>query len=283
MSQSQDHGVEAAATRLLDAARTLIPCDPVRGLLPDSTAATGYAVQTLLTRAAEEAGRRVVGRKIGLTSVAVQTQLGVDQPDFGVLFADAEVPDGGVAPADRLLQPKVEAEIAFVLGADLADDDLDEETVRRATRHVVPALEIVDSRIAGWDITFVDTVADNASGAMYVLGGRPTPLSEVDLPGVRMEMRDGAGELLSRGTGADCLGDPVLAVLWLARTCRGLGVPLRAGEVILSGALGPMVSISAGGSYTATLSSLGSVSVAVKPVVDPAAGPAVVRTVGLPR
>jgi 2-keto-4-pentenoate hydratase len=191
----------------------------------------------------------------------VRAQLGVDQPDFGVLFDDMAVAHGGVIGPQRLLQPKVEAEIAFVLGADLDGADLDEDGVRAATDHVVAALEIVDSRIADWDITFADTVADNASSGLFVLGGQTHPLAGLDLTEVRMELLDAVGTLVSEGTGAACMGDPVSAVLWLARTCRDLGAPLRAGEVVLSGALGPMVDAPAGSEFTASLSGLGTVSV----------------------
>jgi 2-keto-4-pentenoate hydratase len=256
-----DDGIDQAAQRLLHAARTRTPCAPVRDVLPDGSAATGYAVQHILTRAALADGRRIVGRKVGLTSPAVQRQLGVDQPDFGVLFDDMAVADGGVVDSGLLLQPKVEAEIAFVLGTDLDGPDLDEAAVRAATEHVVAALEIVDSRIANWDITFVDTVADNASSGRYVLGPTRIPLNDLDLTEVRMDLAEPNAGTLSRGSGADCLGDPVAAVLWLAQTCRDLGAPLRAGEVVLSGALGPMVSVVPGAVYTATLSGLGSVSV----------------------
>ncbi|WP_181780685.1 2-keto-4-pentenoate hydratase [Pseudonocardia pini] len=274
----EDPGVRQAADRLLAAARTRTPCAPVRDVLPDGTAETAYAVQNILTADALAAGRRIVGRKVGLTSPAVQQQLGVDQPDFGVLFADTAVPDGGVADSAALLQPKVEAEIAFVLSADLDAPDLDAAAVRAATEHVVAALEIVDSRIAGWDITFADTVADNASSAMYVLGPRQVPLAGLDLTEVRMELVDAVGDIVSSGTGAACLGDPVTAVLWLARTCRDLGSPLRAGEVVLSGALGPMVPAAAGARYTATLSTLGSVSVAFS---DPGTATTDRRSVGV--
>lgn len=162
-----------------------------------------------------------------------------------------------------LLQPKIEAEVAFVLSDDLDAADLDAEAVRAGTEYLVAALETVDSRIEGWNITFVDTVADNASSAMYVLGPLRTSLDGLDLTQVQMSLVDGSGRTMSEGTGAACLDDPVEAVLWLARVCRDLGSPLRAGEVVLSGALGPMVPVAAGGRYTATLSTLGAVSVAV--------------------
>lgn len=254
--------VRAAADRLILAADTRAPCPPVRDVLPEVSVPVGYAVQSLLTRARLERGRHVVGRKIGLTSPAVQAQLGVDQPDFGVLFDDMGC--GQDAPIDlgRLLQPRIEAEIAFVLGADLADGDLDEDAARRAVAEVRPAFEIVDSRIADWDITIVDTVADNASSGLYVLGEPRRPLGDRDLRAVEMTVTDEHGATVSSGTGAACLGDPITALTWLARTTRDLGEPLRAGEVVLSGALGPMVPVRPGATYAATLSGVGSVRAA---------------------
>ncbi|MFI1112702.1 2-keto-4-pentenoate hydratase [Streptomyces physcomitrii] len=261
VSHQPPDGVVKAAEQLSCAAREMMPCAPVRTLLPDGSAETAYAVQSLLTQQRLRAGRRIRGRKIGLTSPAVQAQLGVDQPDFGVLFDDMEVADGAVVETGRLLQPRIEAEIALVLGADLDGAGLDRAVVRGAVDRVVPALEIVDSRIAHWDITFADTVADNASSGMYVLGGTGHPLDGIDLRAVAMTMVDAGGRTVSSGTGADCLGDPLHALLWLARTCRDLGAPLRAGETVLSGALGPMVAVTPGSAYTATLSGLGEVAV----------------------
>ena len=251
--------VRTAADRLLDAARSGTPCDPVRALLPDTTVATGYAVQSVLTAAHLEAGRTVAGRKIGLTSPAVQAQLGVDQPDFGVLYADRAGTQDVPIDIGRLLQPRIEAEIAFVLGADLDHDDIDTATARAAVAQVVPALEIVDSRVAGWDITIVDTVADNASSGLYVLGDDRHELGDRDLREVAMTLTGTDGEVLSSGTGAACLGDPVAALVWLARVSREYGSPLRAGEVVLSGALGPMTPVAPGSSFTATLTGLGEV------------------------
>jgi 2-keto-4-pentenoate hydratase len=250
-----------AAARLIEAARTLVPCPPVRDLLPDQSAHTAYAVQSVLTRHRLASGQRIVGRKIGLTNPAVQAQLGVHQPDFGVLFDDMRVESDGTVNTARLIQPRIEAEIAFVLGADLDVPDLDAATAHRAVEWVVPALEIVDSRIARWDITFADTVADNASSGMFVLGGNGLPSSGRDLREVEMRMTDGHGRIVSRGTGADCLGDPLRALVWLGRTCQDLGSPLRAGEIVMSGALGPMVAVSPGSAYTATLTGLGTVTV----------------------
>jgi 2-keto-4-pentenoate hydratase len=251
-----------AARRLQQAARDRVPCAPIRELLaaddPDSQVAFGYAVQSLLTAAATASGRRAVGRKIGLTSAAVQKQLGVDRPDFGVLFADmARYEDQPIAVAD-LLQPKIEAEVAFRLGADLDHPDLTLDQVRAAVDTAVAALEIVDSRIAGWNIRLVDTIADNASSGLYVIGSDPRPLDELDLPAMTMTMTAG-GEVVSTGRGAACLGDPCAALLWLARTARDFGVPLRAGDLVLSGALGPMVPVTANTTYAATIEGLGNV------------------------
>lgn len=251
--------VAAAAGRLRQAADTGIPCAPVRDVLPMSLAA-GYAVQQVLTAEACAAGRIVVGRKIGLTNPKVQAQLGVDQPDIGVLFQDMAVADGGTVDVVRLMQPRIEAEVAMVLGADLDGSDLGPERVRAAVDRVVASLEIVDSRIAEWDIRLVDTVADNASSGMFVLGRAEVPLVDLDLREVAMTMRE-HGQEVSAGTGADCLGDPLAALTWLATAARDLGQPLRAGDVVLSGALGPMVPVRPGATYTADVTALGSVTV----------------------
>ncbi|MYW01025.1 fumarylacetoacetate hydrolase family protein [Streptomyces sp. SID3343] len=252
--------VAQAAQRLLRAATDRVPCSPVRDLIGSDDVEAAYAVQKLLTARRLEAGGRVTGRKIGLTSPAVQRQLGVDQPDFGVLFADMSVPDGGSVPVAELLQPRIEAEIAFVLGADLATGPLDDAQVRAAVAHAVPALEIVDSRIRDWDITFGDTVADNGSSARYVLGTSAKPLAEFEPVEAVMTMKL-HGETVSGGTGAACLGNPLTALAWLARTALAVGDPLRAGQIVLSGALGPMVPAAAGDEFTADIPELGSVSV----------------------
>jgi 2-keto-4-pentenoate hydratase len=254
------NAVDEAAERLRVAAATRTPCAPVRDLIGPDDVVTAYAVQAEVTGGRIAAGARVVGRKIGLTSKAVQDQLGVDQPDLGVLFADMEHEAGGVVPLAGLLQPKVEAEVAFVIGEDLAGGDLSLSQVAAAVDHVVAALEICDSRIADWDITFGDTVADNASAGAYVLGTERRTLAEVAPREVTMSMTV-TGQEDSTGTGAACLGDPLLALQWLARQARELGDPLRAGQIVLSGALGPMRPVSPGAQVHAVISGLGEVSV----------------------
>jgi 2-keto-4-pentenoate hydratase len=261
--ESSDAVTEVAAV-LAEAARTGVPCPPVRSLLPEGNVEAAYAVQRQYVENGLAAGRRLVGRKVGLTSPAVQRQLGVDQPDFGALFADMAVPEGQPIPAGRLLQPKVEAEVALVLGADLPHRDPTVADLLRATAFALPALEIVDSRIADWDITLVDTVADNASSGLFVLGGAPVPLTAVDLRAVRMSLTR-AGEQVSTGSGADCLDGPLNAAVWLASTLAATGDPLRAGDIVLTGALGPMVAAAPGDSFEARISGLGSVRVAFAP------------------
>lgn len=252
--------VESAAARLHQATESGTPCDPVRDLLGTSTdIEAAYAVQSINTQTAVAAGRRICGRKIGLTSIAVQQQLGVDQPDYGVLYADMEIGDGGVADSTRLLQPRAEAEVALVLERDL---DLGEHSftdIVRSVAFALPAIEIVDSRVAGWDITLVDTIADNASCGLYVVGGRPVRLDRVDLRALTMTMSINDDEV-SSGSGAACLGHPLQAARWLADVLCAHGTPLRAGDVVMTGALGPMKPIVAGDRICADLGDLGSVS-----------------------
>lgn len=219
-----------------------------------------YAVAEVNTRARlAQPGRRIVGFKIGLTSEAVQRQLGVDQPDFGLLFDDMEYLDGDTLPMAQLIQPKVEAEVAFIVGDDLVGEAPSWGEFLTALAYALPALEIVDSVIQDWKITLVDTVADNASSALYVLGRQPVALGAMDLGAVGMHMSVD-GTVASVGAGAACLGHPLRAAYWLARTMAGRGQPLRAGQVILSGALGPMVPLTAGQQVRAQIGALGSVA-----------------------
>lgn len=266
-ARASDAGVAEAIERLERAAIAGEPCAPVRDLLGVADLNAAYAVQRGVADRRAAAGARVVGRKIGLTSPAVQKQLGVDQPDFGVLFDDMQVLDGQAVPVGTLLQPRVEAEVAFVLGADLTGEGLDLETVRAGVDHAVAAIEIVDSRIAAWDIRITDTIADNGSSGLFVLGEQKVSLEDFEPVEVTMQMHaDGA--VVSEGNGAACLGDPLAALLWLARTAQELGDPLLAGQVILSGALGPMHSVTGATSVVAEISSLGTVSVSF--TADPA-------------
>jgi 2-keto-4-pentenoate hydratase len=250
--------IPIAADRLKQAALTGVPCAPVRDLLGDNDLDMAYAVQARVAESRTLAGHRVVGRKIGLTSPSVQKQFGVFQPDFGVLFSDMMYASGEPVPLDRFLQPRVEAEVAFVLGRPLKNPDSTVADVLRATEFVLAAIEIVDSRVEGWDIRITDTVADNASSGAVVLGTTPYALTGLDLSEVAM-LLEHEGEKVSSGTGADCMGSPVTAVAWLAREVARRGRPLAEGEIILSGALGPVVPVDAPGSYRARLDGMGSV------------------------
>lgn len=234
--------------------------EPIHARIGAGDLDRAYIVQNINVQRREAAGGRVVGCKIGLTSVAVQKQLGVDQPDFGVLLDDMAVPDGGEVPLGKLIQPKAEAEVAFVLGRDLTDDHITAADMIRAVEFALPAIEIVDSRIADWRISIVDTIADNASSALYVLGSSPRRLEALDVVGCQMTFQ-ADGQDVSSGSGHACLGSPISAALWLARTMARMGRPLKAGDTILSGALGPMVRVEWGRRMEAHISGLGSVRV----------------------
>lgn len=232
---------------------------PLRDGLDPGDSIGAYAVQGINTRFWQAQGRRIVGHKAGLTSQAVQRQLGVDQPDFGVLFEDMRVADKGTLDPARCLQPRAEAEIAFVLKADLPAIDTTPAQVAAAVASVHAAVEIVDSRIADWNITLADTVADNGSSAFFVLAEAGRPLAGLDLANVTMEMFIG-GAKVSTGIGSAVLGDPLNAAAWLARTLAERGAPLKAGEVLLSGALGPMVALRPGDQVHAVIQGIGECS-----------------------
>lgn len=255
-----DSIIQALADRLDAAGRGRAAVPPIKAEITGGPSGA-YAIQEVNTRRRLAEGRRLVGRKIGLTSPAVQRQLGVDQPDYGMLFDDMAVSDGWDVAADRLIQPKVEAEIAFVLCRDLTDERLTVADLLRAVDFALPAIEIVDSRIADWKISFLDTVADNASSGLYVLGTTPRLLKDVDLRDAKMVMTEG-GRQVSAGVGSACLGHPLNATLWLAQTMAQLGRPLLAGDTILSGALGPMVTVERGRCYEAAIEGLGTVRAA---------------------
>lgn len=260
--------IEQAAQRLWHAHATAQPCAPVRDLIDAADVESAYAVQRLNTERWMAQGRRPVGRKIGLTSPAVQQQLGVNQPDFGVLFADMCVADGAPIDISQVLQPKVEAEIALVIERALPHARHTVADIINATAYALPALEIVGSRVANWDIRLADTIADNASSGLFVLGSRPVRLADVDILncGMLMERR---GDQVSSGMGLACLGNPLNAAVWLADTMAALGQPLQPGDIIMTGALGPMVAASAGDAFEARIEGLGRVGALFQPSRQP--------------
>lgn len=249
---------DIAARKLRDA-YSGVPIEPMRGTLGPMDADAAYTIQAINTRFWLSQQRRIVGRKVGLTSKAVQQQLGVDRPDFGVLFEDMQVANGGTLDPALAIQPKAEAEIAFVLGADLADPAVTAEAVAAAVASVHAAIEVVDSRIADWKITFADTVADNGSSAFFLLSDTGLPLAGLDLEGAVMEMQVN-GATASTGVGAAALGNPINAATWLAQTLAGRGEPLKKGDILLAGALGPMVALTPGDHVVATISGIGTCS-----------------------
>ena len=252
--------VKDAAAQLRDAAESAAPCPPIRDLLGTETNIdVGYAVQEVNTTLAVESGRRVSGRKIGITSKAVMEQVGVDQPDFGTLFVDMEYGDGVPIEPGRLMQPRAEGEVALVLEHDLDHGEHGFNDIIAATAYALPSIEIVDSRIADWNIRIVDTVGDNASCGLYILGSRPVLLRDIDLRTVPMRM-DIDGETVSTGEGAACLGNPLHAARWLADVMSQRGTPLRAGDVVMTGALGPMKPLAAGSSVLCDFGPLGTVT-----------------------
>jgi len=251
--------ITAAVDRLDSAAISRTACEPVRDLLGHDNIPAAYLVQTQLLERRTRRGAVRVGRKIGLTATTVQAQLGVDQPDFGVLLDDMAVADNGVVPSGRLVQPKVEGEIAFLLSDDI-EGKITYESARAAVAGMYAAIEIVDSRIRDWDITIIDTVADNASSGLFVLGDHLVGLDVLEPAEAQMSLAVN-GVVVSTGTGTACMGDPLTSLVWLARTANRLGAPLRKGEVVLSGALGPMVPVESGDRVDVAIETLGTTRV----------------------
>lgn len=260
--------IEEIAEVIWQAEQQRIPHAPVRDYIealadstnPSDILKVAYAIQNINTNRRQSAGERLIGRKVGLTSIAVQKQLGVDTPDFGMLFASMAVGHGEVISNTRLLQPKIEAEIAFVLQRDLTHESHTVADIISATAYALPALEVVGSRIENWDIRLADTVADNASSSLFVLGSRPVKLSKLDLIDCNMVMTTGQGEAVSTGVGSACLGNPINAAIWLANMMVKMGSPLKAGDVLMTGALGPMVAVKPGDIFNAHIDGLGSVT-----------------------
>ena len=234
--------------------------DPLSSRHPDITIEDAYAIQQRLIARRLGAGERVVGKKIGVTSQAVMNMLGVFQPDFGILLDGMVYNEGQPIEARTLIQPKAEGEIAFILKKDLMGPGVTAADVMAATEGVMACFEIVDSRIRDWKIQIQDTVADNASCGVFVLGDRLVDPRDVDLATCGMVLEKN-GEIVATGAGAAALGHPANAVAWLANTLGRLGMGLKAGEVVLSGSLGIMVPVQAGDSLRVTIGGIGSCSV----------------------
>lgn len=263
MSNQVIHRVQRVYELLKQAEEAKKSIAPITELYPDLTIDEAYQAQLQMIGEKVEAGRKIVGKKIGLTSVAMQQLLGVDQPDYGHLLDSMEVSHQGTIQLDDLFQPKVEGEIAFILNKDLTGPNVTVEDVLAATEYIAPALEIVDSRITDWKITLADTVADNASSGMFVIGEERYTVSDIDLPSIEMKLFKN-GELVNTGYGSDVLGHPATCVAWLANKLSEYNVSLKAGEVILSGALSAAVVAEKGDRFTAGFSHIGKVEVSFK-------------------
>ncbi|THE10422.1 2-keto-4-pentenoate hydratase [Bacillus timonensis] len=252
--------IEQFSMKLAEAESTRIGIEAPTSVDAELTVKDAYYIQleNIKKRVAE--GQKIVGKKIGLTSLAMQNLLGVDEPDYGHLLDSMVVENGGKISIEKVLQPKVEGEIAFILKKDLRGPNVTTLDVLQATEYIVPALEIVDSRVKDWKIKLADTVADNASSGFYVLGGKPTKIEDIDLELIGMTLSKN-GDLVNTGVGAAALGNPANCVAWLANKLSEFDIPLRAGEVILSGALSAAIEAHEGDSFTARFAHIGQVSV----------------------
>jgi 2-oxopent-4-enoate/cis-2-oxohex-4-enoate hydratase len=245
---------------LYEALVSRVPVAPLTERGEDFSIEDAYRVQERLVSRRIDAGERIVGKKVGATSKAVQTMLDVHQPDFGMLLDGMLFGDGDAIPMDTLIQPKAEGEIAFFLRHDLMGPGLTVADVLRATEGVMPCMEVVDSRVKDWKIRIQDTVADNASCGVLVLGDRLVDPRRVDLATCGLVVEKN-GDVAVTGAGAAVLGHPANGVAWLANTLGRLGIPLKAGEIILSGAMAPLVPIAAGDNLRITVGGIGGCTV----------------------
>jgi 2-oxopent-4-enoate hydratase len=257
ITQEQVHNL---AHELMDAEANFAAVAPITDRIPDFTVEDAYQVQKAVLEHRLGEGRTIIGKKVGLTSKAMQKALGVDEPDYGMLLDGVLIEDGAEYAANQLLQPRIEGEIAFLLKADLRGTNITPEQVLEATECVFPSLEVIDSRIKDWKIKLPDTIADNASSARVVTGTNRVPVQGLDLANVEMVFEKN-GEEIGRATGEAVLGNPANAVAWLANTLNRLGSSINAGDIVMPGALTAMTPVQAGDTIKATFSGLGSVSV----------------------
>ena len=253
--------IESLGDELYEALRSRVTVQPITDRFDDITVDDAYHISLrMLNRRLEADGEIVVGKKIGVTSAPVQEMLGVFQPDFGFLTDAMHYSDGADIPiAGNLIAPRAEGEIAFRLKKDLVGPGVTEQDVLDATETIMPCFEIVDSRIDDWKIKIQDTVADNASCGVYTLGSNEVDPREVDLPNLKMNVFKN-GELHSEGYGSAVQGNPLTAVAWLANTLGEFGIPFKAGEVILSGSLVPLIPVVAGDEMHLELEGVGTAS-----------------------
>lgn len=258
-----DSQIESLGDELFAALRDKRTVEPLTGRYADITVEDAYRISLQMLKRREAAGEHVIGKKIGVTSKPVQDMLGVFQPDFGFLTDSMRFDDGATIDLERtgLIHPRAEAEIAFMLKDDLQGPGVTRDDVLAATDWVAPCFEIVDSRIKDWKIKIQDTVADNASCGVFVIGDQHTDPRTLDLAAVRMEMLKN-GEPCGEGLGSAVQGHPAEAVAWLANTLGRFGIPFRKGELILSGALAPLVPAASGDRFEMRIERMGGCSIA---------------------
>lgn len=260
---NQNTSIDQAAERLWNAEQNKVFCNPIRELIDANDIKSAYEIQSIITQKKLDNGEIISGFKVGLTSEAVQKQLGVDQPDFGVLWQSKEIKNHGTIRIDELMQPKAEAEIAFVLSQDIqvlpSDND---DFLTNYVSYIAPSIELVGSRIKNWDIRIADTVADNASASHFILGDPIQDVLTFDFTGCKMQLKKN-NVLCSEGQGAACMGNPIDAALWLIKTFLDNNVNIKKGSVILSGALGPMVACEVGDQFEAQIEGMSSVSFSI--------------------
>jgi 2-keto-4-pentenoate hydratase len=256
----EESRIQTLAEMLVAAEQTRKPIAPLTETDPRITIDEAYQIQLRVMAMKKSTGQVVVGKKIGLTSLAMQTMLGVKEPDYGHVLNGMVVMEAEKIPAAELISPRVEGELAFVLKDDLRGPGVTLTDVIRGSEGVIPSLEIIDSRIKDWKIKLADTVADNASSARIVLGGIVTPLQSLDLRTVGMVLEKN-GEVAATAAGAAVLGHPAQAVAWLANKLSAYGIYLRKGEVILSGSLTSAIPVTAGDFIRADFGPLGDVKI----------------------
>lgn len=254
---------EQLSKMLYDAMKTRIPMDKISEMDPAATAEDAYDIQLRNVKRYLGDGEVISGKKIGLTSKPMQELFGIDEPDYGHLYASTEVPNGGTIDLNALNKPKVEGEIAFVLENDLAGPGVTVEDVYKATGYVCASIEIVDTRFIDWKIKLADTISDNGSSVLYLLGDKKLKLDGLSLPEIEMTLYKN-GEIINKGTGADVLGNPAVAVAWLANKLHEFDVQLNKGDVILSGAITAAPEAFSGDVFECVFSDMGSVKVQFK-------------------
>jgi len=249
---------ERLAADLAEAELSRVPLSPLTAAHPDVDVVDAYEIQLINIRQRLARGARIVGHKVGLSSAAMQTMMGVDEPDYGHLLADMEVFEDVPVPAGRYLHPRVEVEVGFVLADDLPGAGCTEDDVLAATAAYAPAIELIDTRIRDWKIALCDTIADNASSAGFVLGGQRVSPGDIDIQNIDAVLTRN-GEVVAEGRSDAVLGNPVAAVAWLARKVDSFGVRLRAGDIVLPGSCTRAIDARPGDAFVADFAGLGTV------------------------